>query len=47
MIMWDLRPHDITGSKMELVCDMAHITLNKNAVPGDRSAHSPGPCRQR
>ena len=43
--LWDLRPTGITGSKMELVCDMASITLNKNAVFGDRSALSPGGVR--
>ena len=30
---------------MELVCDKASITLNKNAVFGDRSALSPGGVR--
>ena len=43
--LWDLRPTGITGSKMELVCDKASITLNKNAVFGDRSALSPGGVR--
>ena len=28
-----------------LVCDKAHITLNKNAVCGDKSALSPGGVR--
>lgn len=32
----------LTGSKMEKLCDAVHITLNKNAVQGDRSAVSPG-----
>ena len=45
LVLWDLRPEDITGSKMEKVCDMAHITLNKNAVVGDVSAMAPGGCR--
>lgn len=35
----------ITGSKMEKACDLAHITLNKNAVVGDVSAMAPGGCR--
>ena len=30
---------------MEKVCDMCHITLNKNAVVGDVSAMTPGGCR--
>ena len=34
-----------TGNKMEKVCDLAHITLNKNAVFGDASALAPGGVR--
>lgn len=30
---------------MEKVCDLAHITLNKNSVFGDASAVSPGGVR--
>ena len=35
----------ITGSKLEKACDMAHITLNKNTIIGDRSAVTPGGVR--
>lgn len=35
----------VTGSKMESVCDLAHITLNKNAIFGDTSALTPGGVR--
>jgi len=35
----------LTGSKMEYLCDLLHITLNKNAVFGDASALSPGGVR--
>ena len=45
LVLWDLRPCGLTGSKMETICDMCHITLNKNAVFGDASALSPGGCR--
>ena len=45
LVLWDLRPEDLTGSKVEKACDMAHITLNKNAVVGDVSAMAPGGCR--
>jgi hypothetical protein len=45
LVLWDLRPEDITGSKMEKACDLVHITLNKNAVVGDVSAMAPGGCR--
>jgi len=45
LVLWDLRPNGLTGSKMEYICDSVHITLNKNAVFGDASALSPGGCR--
>lgn len=45
LVLWDLRPEGITGSKMEKACDMCHITLNKNAVVGDVSAMTPGGVR--
>jgi glycine hydroxymethyltransferase len=45
LVLWDLRPCGISGNKMEKVCELAHITLNKNAVFGDASALSPGGCR--
>lgn len=45
LILWDLRPIGLTGSKLEKVCDLCHITLNKNSVPGDKSAFSPGGVR--
>lgn len=45
LVLWDLRKEGVTGSKMESVCDLAHITLNKNAVVGDVSAMTPGGVR--
>merc|ERR1712129_614064 len=45
LILWDLKPQRITGSKFEKICDVVNITLNKNCVPGDRSAISPGGVR--
>ena len=45
LILWDLRPHGLTGSKMEKICDAVDITLNKNAILGDRSALAPGAVR--
>jgi glycine hydroxymethyltransferase len=45
LILWDLRPNKLTGSKMEAVCDAAHITLNKNSICGDKSAFTPGGVR--
>merc|ERR1712066_763219 len=45
LILWDVRPHGLTGSKVEKVCEMASISLNRNAVHGDQSALSPGGVR--
>ena len=45
LILCDLNPLKLTGSKVELVCDLVHITLNKNSVYGDKSALSPGGIR--
>lgn len=45
LILWDLRPAKVTGSKMEKVCDACSITLNKNSIIGDRSAVTPGGVR--
>lgn len=45
LILWDLRPQGITGSKLQSLCDQCAITLNKNAVPGDKSALTPGGVR--
>lgn len=45
LVMWDLRPHGLTGSKVEKVMDMMHITANKNSVVGDKSAVNPGGIR--
>ncbi|GAA5871173.1 hypothetical protein JCM8547_001477 [Rhodosporidiobolus lusitaniae] len=45
LVLLDLRPNGLTGSKVEKVCDLAHITLNKNSVPGDKSAATPGGVR--
>jgi glycine hydroxymethyltransferase len=42
LILWDVRPHGLTGSKIEKVCEAASISLNRNAVHGDASALSPG-----
>lgn len=41
LLLWDLRPLGLTGSKVEKLADLAHITLNKNAVSGDTSAVAP------
>lgn len=35
----------LTGSKVETALDLAHITLNKNTIIGDKSAVTPGGIR--
>merc|ERR1719421_1894974 len=45
LVLWDVRPHGLTGSKLEKVCELASISLNRNAVHGDASALSPGGVR--
>ena len=47
LVLWDLRPHGLTGSKVEKVCEAASISLNRNTAPGDASALSPGGVRIR
>ena len=37
LIMWDLRPHDLTGSKVEKTLEAMCITVNKNSLIGDSS----------
>ncbi|KAG0521438.1 hypothetical protein BDA96_08G160300 [Sorghum bicolor] len=45
LVLWDLRPLGLTGNKVEMLCDLCNITLNKNAVFGDSSAMTPGGVR--
>merc|ERR1712048_405121 len=45
LVLWDVRPHGLTGSKVEKVCEAVSISLNRNAVHGDASALSPGGVR--
>ena len=35
LMLVDLRPMNITGKELQARCDLNHITLNKNAIPGD------------
>lgn len=45
LLLIDLRPQGVSGSNMEHICDLCNITLNKNTVPGDKSALHPGGIR--
>lgn len=41
LILIDLNPLNITGSKIEKICEYVDISINKNSVAGDKSALSP------
>lgn len=45
LVLWDLRKHQLSGSKLEKLFDAVSITANKNAVYGDTNAISPGGIR--
>lgn len=45
LLLWDLRKQGVSGAKMEKLCELAHITINKNSVKGDLSAVTPGGVR--
>jgi glycine hydroxymethyltransferase len=37
LMLWDVKPLNLTGSKVQTVLDKLHITVNKNTVIGDKS----------
>jgi glycine hydroxymethyltransferase len=41
LVLWDLKPLGLTGKKMEYILQQVGITVNKNTVPGDKSALNP------
>merc|ERR1719330_1403468 len=45
LLLLDLRSKGVNGSKAELVCEQASIVLNKNTIPGDKSAMNPNGLR--
>jgi glycine hydroxymethyltransferase len=46
LVLIDLRKrHIITGNQVEKVCEQVGLVLNKNTVPGDRSAVNPSGLR--
>ncbi|XP_015588702.1 serine hydroxymethyltransferase, cytosolic [Cephus cinctus] len=45
MLLVDLRPNGITGSKAEKILEDISIACNKNTVPGDKSAFNPSGIR--
>ena len=45
IILVDMRKYDISGSKIEKICEFVNISINKNSVVGDKSALNPGGIR--
>ncbi|KAF6013819.1 Serine hydroxymethyltransferase, cytosolic [Brettanomyces bruxellensis] len=45
MVLVSLREKGIDGARVEAVCEKINIALNKNSIPGDRSAMVPGGVR--
>lgn len=45
LVLVKLHNKGVTGSKVEKICDLCSITINKNCVPGDKSALSPNGVR--
>ncbi|XP_046645304.1 serine hydroxymethyltransferase, mitochondrial-like [Daphnia pulicaria] len=45
LLLVDLRPKGLDGSRAEQVCNKTSISLNKNTCPGDKSAMTPGGLR--
>merc|ERR1719453_2598143 len=45
LMLVDLKPAGIDGARVESVLEMAQIAINKNTVPGDKSALIPGGIR--
>eukprot|EP01029_Cantina_marsupialis_P015060 TRINITY_DN32_c0_g2_i1.p1 TRINITY_DN32_c0_g2~~TRINITY_DN32_c0_g2_i1.p1 ORF type:complete len:489 (+),score=176.56 TRINITY_DN32_c0_g2_i1:99-1565(+) len=45
LILVDLKPMGVDGAAVELILEKASIAVNKNTVPGDKSALRPGGLR--
>lgn len=45
LILMNVREKGVTGSKVEKLCEMVDISLNKNSIYGDKSAMNPGGVR--
>ena len=45
LVLVDLRPSGVDGSRAERVCEVAGLAVNKNTVPGDKSAIVPSGIR--
>lgn len=40
LLLWDVRPLNLTGEMMATIMDMVSITANKNMIVGDRCSHT-------
>ena len=45
MVLVSLKDKQIDGARVETVCEKINIALNKNSIPGDKSALVPGGVR--
>ena len=45
LVLVDLKNKGISGSKLELICELTDMSINKNSVYGDKSALNPGGVR--
>merc|ERR1712226_835896 len=45
LVLIDLRSKGVNGSKGETLCEQVSIVLNKNTIPGDKSAMNPNGLR--
>jgi len=45
LLLWNLHPAKVSGSRAEKILESVSISCNKNTVPGDKSALSPGGIR--
>jgi len=45
LLLISLRSRGVNGNKSEIICEQASIVLNKNTIPGDKSAMSPNGLR--
>jgi len=45
LVLVDLRSKGVNGNKAEILCEQSSIVLNKNTIPGDKSAMTPSGLR--
>lgn len=45
LVLVDLKPHGVDGARVERILELVGVASNKNTVPGDKSALTPGGLR--